>query len=190
MPPAVAFAAGIASASLCGDAVPWVVWLAALVAGGALAVLGRTGWAAGALLIGVAALGALRAAEAPLAPDHVRRLPLPTIAHIEGRLAAEPRYWAPDRVRLWLDALRADGAPASGRIQVSAYGVPPALTVGQRIAAPLRLHQATGFRNQCRHLGSKRLSSRVRGSALRRDSNQATTDPLPQTIAATAIKES
>jgi len=147
VPPAVAFAAGIAGASLCGDAVPWVVWLAALVAGGALAVLGRTGWAACALLIGVAALGALSAAEAPLAPDHVRRLPLPTIAHIEGRLAAEPRYWAPDRVRLWLDALRADGAPASGRIQVSAYGVPPALTVGQRIAAPLRLHPATGFRN-------------------------------------------
>ncbi|PYN56036.1 MAG: hypothetical protein DMD94_09065, partial [Candidatus Rokuibacteriota bacterium] len=56
VPPAVAFAAGIASASLCGPALAWVVWLAALVAGGALAVLGRTGWAAGALLIGVAAL--------------------------------------------------------------------------------------------------------------------------------------
>jgi competence protein ComEC len=32
-------------------------------------------------------------------------------------------------------------------IQVTAYGVLPPLTEGQRIAAPLRLHPATGFRN-------------------------------------------
>lgn len=147
VPPAVAFAVGVAGASLYGHTFPWVVWLAALVAGASLVALGRTAWAAGALLIGVAALGALRAADPPLAPDHIRRLPLPTIARVEGRLAAEPRSWAPDRVRLWLDASRADDAPASGRIQVTAYGVPPPLTVGQPIVAPLRLHAATGFRN-------------------------------------------
>jgi len=147
VPAAVAFAVGIAGASLSGPNLPWVVWLAALLAGASLVALGRTAWAAGALLIGVAALGALRAADGPLAPDHIRRLPLPTIARVEGRLAAEPRYWAPDRVRLWLDAARADDAPASGRIQVTAHGVPPALTVGQRIVAPLRLRAATGFRN-------------------------------------------
>ena len=147
VPPAVAFAVGIAGASLLSPATLWVAWLAAVAAGAGLAVLGRTAWAAAVLLIGVAAVGALRGADAPLPPDHVGRLGLPRVARIEGRLAAEPRYWAPDRTRLWLDALQADEAPASGRIQVTVYGVPPALAVGQRIAAPLQLHPATGFRN-------------------------------------------
>ena len=62
-------------------------------------------------------------------------------------LAAEPTRWAPDRTRLLIDAERADGAPVSGRVQATVYGVLPSLAEGQRIAAPLKLHPATGFHN-------------------------------------------
>ena len=88
-----------------------------------------------------------RCGGAPLPPDHVARLELPSVAQVDGRLAAEPTRWAPDRTRLLIDAAHADGSPVSGRIQVTVYGVPPPLTDGQRIAAPLKLHRATGFRN-------------------------------------------
>ena len=40
-----------------------------------------------------------------------------------------------------------EDAPGSGLIQVTAYGILPPLTEGQRVAAPLRLHAASGFRN-------------------------------------------
>src|SRR5437899_1957326 len=112
-----------------------------------LLAFGRTRGATVVLLAGVAAVGALRGGGAPLPPDHVARLELPSVAQVDGRLAAEPTRWAPDRTRLLIDAAHADGSPVSGRIQVTVYGVPPPLTDGQRIAAPLKLHRATGFRN-------------------------------------------
>ena len=146
-PLASAFGVGIAVASLAGPEVLWAAWLAAVAIGVGLLVLGRSRGAAAALLVGVAAVGALRGSEAPLPPDHVARLDLPMVVRIEGRLAVEPTRWAPDRTRLLIDAAQADGAPASGRIQVTVYGVPPPLTEGQRIAAPLKVHPATGFRN-------------------------------------------
>ncbi|MBI1964534.1 MAG: ComEC family competence protein, partial [Candidatus Rokubacteria bacterium] len=147
VPVAVAFAAGLALAPVAPGALAWTAWLAALAATGALLALGRARWAAAPLLAGVVAVGALRGAEPPLAADHVARLPLPRTARVEGRLAAEPRRWAPDRARLLLDAERADGVPVTGRIQVSVYGEAPPLAEGQRVSAELRLHPAIGFRN-------------------------------------------
>ena len=131
-PLATAFGVGIAVASLAGPEVLWAAWLAAVAFGVGLLALGRSRGAAAALLVGVAAVGALRGREAPLPPDHVARLDLPMVVRIEGRLAVEPTRWAPDRTRLLIDADQADGAPASGRIQVTVYGVPPPLTEGQR----------------------------------------------------------
>src|SRR5437899_6436269 len=112
-----------------------------------LLAFGRTRGATVVLLAGVAAVGALRGGGAPLPPDHVARLELPSVAQVDGRLAAEPTRWAPDRTRLLIDAAHADGSPVSGRIQVTVHGVLPPRTDGQRIAAPLKLHRATGFRN-------------------------------------------
>jgi len=146
-PPAIAFGAGIAVASVTGPGILLAAWLAAVTIGMGLLALGRTRGATVVLLAGVAAVGALRGGGAPLPPDHVARLELPSVAQVDGRLAAEPTRWAPDRTRLLIDAAHADGSPVSGRIQVTVYGVPPPLTDGQRIAAPLKLHRATGFRN-------------------------------------------
>jgi competence protein ComEC len=146
-PLAIAFGAGIAVASVTGPGILVAAWLAAVTIGMGLLAFGRTRGATAALLAGVAAVGALRGSEAPLPPDHVARLELPGVAQVDGRLAVEPTRWAPDRTRLLIDAAHANGSPVSGRIQVTVYGVPPPLTDGQRIAAPLKLHRATGFRN-------------------------------------------
>jgi competence protein ComEC len=146
-PFAVAFAAGIAGASLIGLTVLWTAWLAGLVGSVGLLALGQRGGATVALLVGVAAAGALRGVEPPLATDHIARHDLPMVASVEGRLVAEPTRWAPDRIRVLIDAERADGAPVSGRVQVTIYGVPPPLTEGQRVEAQLRLRPARGFRN-------------------------------------------
>lgn len=123
------------------------MWLAALALGSGLLMLGQARGATIMVLVAVAALGGLRAREHPLPSDHVARLGLPRAASVEGRLAAEPTRWAPDRTRLLIDAERADGTPVSGRVQATVYGVPPSLAEGQRIAAPLKLHPATGFQN-------------------------------------------
>jgi competence protein ComEC len=146
-PLAIAFGAGIAVASLIGPGVLWGAWLGGLVAGSAFLALQCPAGASVALLVGVAAMGALRGAVAPLPPDHVARLDLPRVARLEGRLAGAPTRWAPDRTRLLIDGEQADGAQVSGRIQVTAYGVPPPMTEGQRVAVALKLHRATGFRN-------------------------------------------
>jgi len=146
-PVAVAFGVGIAISSLATQAVFLVGWLITGVGCIALLAGSRTGAASVALLLGVVAPGGLRGGEAPLPPDHVRNLGLPRTLRIEGRLAGEPRRWAPDRARLLVDTERVEDAPGSGLIQVTAYGILPSLTQGQRVAAPLRLHPATGFRN-------------------------------------------
>jgi competence protein ComEC len=146
-PLAVAFGVGIAGASSIGPGVLWTAWLAGVVGGTGVLAFGRRGVATAALLVGVAAVGALRGADPPLPSDHIARHDLPKVARVEGRLAGEPTRWAPDRSRLLIDTERVDGASASGRIQVTVHGVPPPLTEGQRVAAPLKLHPARGFRN-------------------------------------------
>ena len=146
-PVAAALAVGIALASIAPPAAVWLAWVVAVVACAALLALDRAAPAAGALLLGVVAVGAVRAGEAPLAADHIRNAGLPRTVDVEGRLIVEPKRWAPDRARLSLETERVDGAPGSGLIQLTAYGVLPPLTEGQRIAAPLRLHPAMGFRN-------------------------------------------
>ena len=144
---ATAFGVGIALASLATPDVFWIAWLIAVAACLGFLAVGRAALAAGALLLGVAATGALRGGEAPLAADHIRNAGLPRTLRVEGRLVAEPKRWAPDRSRLLVDIERVEDAPGSGLVQLTAYGVLPPLTEGQRIAAPLRLHPATGFRN-------------------------------------------
>ncbi|MBI4638334.1 MAG: DNA internalization-related competence protein ComEC/Rec2 [Candidatus Rokubacteria bacterium] len=146
-PLAVAVAIGIAAAPCTPAGIGGTPWAAA-IGGGALAlVLGRPGWAVGPLLAGVAAIGALRALPEPLPPGHVAHLELPRTAGVEGRLALEPRRFAPGRSRLLLDVERVDGEPRSGRIQVTVYGDLPPVSHGQRVAADCRLHPAQGFRN-------------------------------------------
>ena len=146
-PVAVAFGAGIAVAAFAALQIFLAAWLIAVVACLALLTFDRAVAAAGVLLVGVVAVGGLRGAHAPLPPDHVGNLALPQTVRVEGRLAAEPRRWAPDRARLLLETDRVADEPRVGLIQVAAYGVLPPLTEGQRIAAPLRLNQAAGFRN-------------------------------------------
>lgn len=146
-PLAIAFAAGIAAAPWVATTAAWVAGVAALVWGTSLVSLGRLGWASAFLLAGVAAAGVLRATPLPPPADHVARLALPVAARLEGRLAREPVRFAPERTRLLVDAERVDDRPASGRVQVTVYGPAPDLVEGQRVAAILRLHRATGFRN-------------------------------------------
>ena len=146
-PVAAAFATGIATVSIGVLEVFLAAWLIAMAACLVLLILGRTAAATAALLVGVVATGGLHGTASSLPADHVGTLALPQTLRIEGRLAAEPRRWAPDRTRLLLDTERAGGEPRVGIIQVMAYGVLPPLTEGQRVAAPLRLSRATGFRN-------------------------------------------
>ncbi|HEV8641757.1 MAG TPA: DNA internalization-related competence protein ComEC/Rec2 [Methylomirabilota bacterium] len=147
-PLALALVGGIALAPWIPSHLAWWVLLAALAWGASLVILERLGSATAFLLLGVAAVGALRAIPLPPPPDHVARMPLPTVARVEGRLVAEPVRFAPDRVRLLLEVEGVDGEPRTGRLQVTVYGgdLPP-VAEGQRIAATMRLHPATGFRN-------------------------------------------
>src|SRR2546422_10467143 len=146
-PVAIAFAAGVGLAPWARPDVAWTTWLAALASTGALLLRGRTSGATALLLVGVAAVGALHGIEAPLPPGHVAGLDLRRTAQVDGRLVAEPVWWAPDRVRLLIEVERVDGLERSGRIQATVYGVAPPLVLGQRITAELRLHPALGFRN-------------------------------------------
>ncbi|HKC98572.1 MAG TPA: ComEC/Rec2 family competence protein [Methylomirabilota bacterium] len=146
-PAAAAFGVGIAASSLAAPAVFLAAWLIAVAACLVLLAVSRTAAAAVALLLGVVAVGGLRGGEMPLPPDHVKNLGLPRILRVEGRLADEPRRFTQDRARLLIDTERVEDARGSGLIQVTAYGILPSLTEGQRVAAPLRLHAASGFRN-------------------------------------------
>src|SRR5947199_6225554 len=146
-PVAIAFAAGVGLAPWARPDVAWTTWLAALASTGALLLRGRPAGAPSWLLVGCPAVGALHGIETPLPPGHVARLDLPRTAHVDGRLVAEPVWWAPDRVRLLIEVERVDGLERSGRIQATVYGVAPPLVLGQRITAELRLHPALGFRN-------------------------------------------
>jgi len=148
VPMALAFAVGIAVQPWLPAAVAWPILIAALAWGASLQILGRPAFAAGLLIVGVGAAGALRAAPLPPPPGHVTHLVLPVTARVEGRLAAEPLRLAPDRVRLLVDAERVGGEPHTGRIRLTAYGAGlPPLTSDQHVDVEARLHPAGGFRN-------------------------------------------
>ena len=153
LPPAAAFAAGIAGASWLPVPGPALIVASAALLLGALLVTGR--WPRVALLLvlaGVTALGALRAAPSPLPADHVARRALDTPLAIEARLDQEPVRWTPDRTRLLLEveAVHAgpERLPASGRVQLTVYGELAApLGEGQRVLVDARLHRPVGYRN-------------------------------------------
>ncbi|MGH7313160.1 MAG: ComEC/Rec2 family competence protein, partial [Candidatus Rokuibacteriota bacterium] len=148
VPVALAFAGGIAVQPWLPTPVAWPILMVALAWGASLQILGRSAFAAGLLLVGVGATGALRAAPLPPPPGHVVHLVLPAMVQVEGRLVAEPLRLAPDRVRLLVDAERVGGEPRTGRIRLTAYGAGlPPLTSGQRVDVEARLHPAGGFRN-------------------------------------------
>lgn len=147
LPAALAFAAGMATASWVGEAPAWRAAALATAAGAAFLLLRLSAAGALALLVAIAALGVLRATPPPLPAGHVTRLSLPARARVEGRLAGEPVRWARDRTRLLLDVERVDETPRHGRVQATLYGEPPDLAGRQRLRLTLRLHRARGFRN-------------------------------------------
>src|SRR5262245_53897353 len=147
VPLALAFGAGIAGGMVLPVSAAWTLWSSALVGVLGLVALDRARWAWVPLLVGVTALGAARAAELPLPPDHVGRLALPRQAHVIGRVVREPLRYAPDRTRLLLDVEHVDGQRLSGHLQVTVYGLAPPLVEGQRVSLEARLHAASGFRN-------------------------------------------
>jgi len=146
VPVAVALAVGVALTPRLATWLAWALWLAGVAVALAALATRRLALGTAALLVAVVALGALHAAPPPLPPHHVARLALPLQAEVVGRLVATPAP-APGRLRLLLDVERVDGEPRSGRLQLTAYGDPTELTVGQRLRVPARLHVPTGFRN-------------------------------------------
>jgi hypothetical protein len=129
LPLAAAFALGIYASSWAAVPTSWL-----LGAGGLLLVLTAVALALGGdrvatvgLLVLASALGALRAASDPLPADHIARAALGPLVSVEGRLAEEPVHWTADRTRLLIDVdgLRdgLDLRPASGRLQVTLYGL-------------------------------------------------------------------
>lgn len=147
-PVAIAFAAGIAMAPWTPPAYAWTVWASALAAATTLIASRRAlGGAIGCLLIAVAATATLRAASLPRQPTHVVHLTLPRSARLEGRVAAPPMRWAPERTRLLVDLDRVDGEMRTGRVQVAVYGPLPAVLEGERVGADVQLRRASGFRN-------------------------------------------
>lgn len=147
VPLAAAFAAGVAAAVVVPPPLAWAVWLGAVGAALILLVLGRPGWATVAVFAGVAALGTLRAAPAPLAADDLARLTYPRDARVDGRIITEPVRLAPERRRVVLQVSAIDDVPRSGRLHLTVYGAGLDLRDGQRITAVARLRRARGFRN-------------------------------------------
>ena len=153
LPPAAAFAIGIAAASWLTPRPPVLLATGTVLLLAALATAGRRSRLSLAfVLAAIAALGALRAAPPPLPDNHVARLGREGALTLEGRLAQEPVRWAPDRVRLLLDVeaahLGPERLPATGRVQLTIYGEPaPALGEGQRLLVDARVHPPIGYRN-------------------------------------------
>src|SRR6266850_2450445 len=129
-PVAVAFGVGIAISSLATQAVFLVGWVITGVGCIALLAGSRTGAASVALLLGVVATGGLRGGEAPLPPDHVRNLGLPRTLRIEGRLAGEPRRWAPGSCSATGPISRATSTMPSGAPVSITSWLSPASTSG------------------------------------------------------------
>jgi competence protein ComEC len=153
LPPAAAFAVGIAAASwLSLSSVVLTVAAAGLLLAALLASQRAPRVALGLLLAGAAVLGALRAAPPVLPDDHLARRPPTTPVTVEARLAQEPVRWAPDRTRLLCDVLGVHAGPerlpASGRVQITVYGeLATPLGENQRVIVDARLHPPIGYRN-------------------------------------------
>ncbi|HEX6209513.1 MAG TPA: ComEC/Rec2 family competence protein [Methylomirabilota bacterium] len=147
VPVTVAFAGGLAAAPAASLTGAWVVWAVATGLGGTLLGRARPVAATAAVLLAVGAVGTLRGLTPAAPPDHVSRLALPREGRVEGRLVEQPVRWTAERARLRVETERIDGAPRSGRLQLTAYGPLPPLTAGQRISLPTRLHRPVGFRN-------------------------------------------
>ena len=153
LPPAAAFAIGIAAASWLTLPSPVLLAVGTTLLIAALATAARRPRLSLALvLVAVATLGVLRAASPPLPDDHVARLGREGALTIEGRLGQEPVRWAPDRVRLLLDAEAAHLGPerlsATGRVQLTIYGeLASPLGEGQRVLVDARVHPPIGYRN-------------------------------------------
>src|SRR5687768_17544350 len=96
-PLAAAFATGIALAPWLAARPTWALGIAAVALTTLVLVAGRPAHATAPLFAAVVALGAVRAMPPPVAADDVRRLEMPAMARVEGRLAAPPLRWAPDR---------------------------------------------------------------------------------------------
>src|SRR5262245_54689936 len=83
------------------------------------------------LLVAVMALGTIRGTVHPPPPDHLAVMDLPAQITVEGTIAEEPIRWAPDRIRVLLDAdalVDGDGRrPVSGRVQLTIHGETAAL---------------------------------------------------------------
>lgn len=146
-PLAMAFATGIALAPWVAARPAWALAIAAVALTTLVLVAGRPAHATAPLLAAVVALGAVRAMPPPLPADHVGRFEMPAVARVEGRVAAAPLQWAPDRSRLVVDVDRVDDTPRSGRIAVAIYGPAPPLVEQQRVMVEARLHRPIGFRN-------------------------------------------
>jgi competence protein ComEC len=193
VPLTLAFAAGVALAQVGPERTIWALWGAGLAGSAVLALRGRCGTAVAPLLLAVAALAALRATPLPLPPDHVARLPMPSVVRVEGTLEAAPIRWAPDRTRLLVRVDRVDGLPRSGRLRAAIYGEPPALTEGQRVAAELRLREATGFRNpgvfdQAEQLAREAIHVVATGRADRVTPLDEPSPPWPARVRARALE--
>lgn len=192
-PLAVAFATGIALAPWIAARPAWALGIAACALTTLVLVAGRATHAVAPLLAAVVALGAVRAMPLPPPPDHVARLPMPTAARIEGRLAEAPVSWAPDRSRLLVDVERVDGAPRSGRIAIAIYGETPPLVERQRVAIDARLYRPIGFRNPGGFDSGARLARdgiHVTGSAeaSRLAPFEAPTPPWPARVRRAALE--
>ena len=145
IPVALALGTGITLTPLVGMPAAWAVWLTAVVVGIAGVVRTRLTIAAAAALTAVVSLGILRATPHELPADHVARVGLPRESRVAGRLVESVP--APGRVRLLVDVTSLDGAPRRGLLQLTAYGEPPMVAVGQMVHVEARLHEPTGFRN-------------------------------------------
>jgi competence protein ComEC len=192
-PVTVAFAGGIALGPWVGARTAWTLAVAALSLVALALVAGTPAPAAAPLLMAVAALGAVHGRPAPLAGDHVARLELPRTARVEGRLAAAPLRWSPDRLRLLLDVDRVDEAPRSGRVSISVYGPAPSLVETQRVAMEARLDRPVGFRNPGGFDAAARLAREgihVTGSAAaaRLVALESPAPPWPARVRADAVR--
>jgi competence protein ComEC len=191
-PVAAAFATGIAVAPWVGTRPAWALGTAAAALAAILLVAGTPAHATVPLLAAVVALGALRAQPGPLPADHVGRLTLPLTARVEGRLAAAPRRWAPERSRLLVDVERVDGATRSGRISVAVYGPAPDLVEAQRVSMEARLDRPVAFRNPGGFDGPARLARdgihvTATASAARVDALEPAAPPWPARVRRAAL---
>lgn len=106
-------------------------------------------FACGALSLGLASFVLHQRLSPQLPPTHLRHLPLPQDATVEGWLFREPDRF-PHRGRLYLEALHIwrDGVlqPTSGKILLNVRSLTGPWQYGDVVRAPLRLRAPRNFR--------------------------------------------